>query len=172
MRWGLYKWAKWIKASHSTAMCADQKKKKRDKGKNKGKNKSMSWIIQWLGCTPKVSALWPLWQEVKGSAAAAGINGADMFRSGPESEWQRKLTRDVKLYEHTLKLKIHIWVEYTLITHSLSVCLNSACIHLLQPLRVKGDLWTPTHRTSPLLSSFNNMCRLITKSMCEPQQCI
>lgn len=52
----------------------------------------MSWIIQGMGCTPKVSALWPLWREVKGSAAAAGINGADMFRSGPECvcEWQRR----------------------------------------------------------------------------------
>lgn len=44
---------------------------------------------------------------MKGSAVAAGINGADMFSSGPESvcEWQRKLTQDVKLYEHTLNSK-------------------------------------------------------------------
>lgn len=44
---------------------------------------------------------------MKGSAVAAGINGADMFRSGLESvcEWQRKLTQDVKLYKHTFNLK-------------------------------------------------------------------
>lgn len=128
MRWGLYKWAKWIKASHSTAMCADQKKRERKKetrGKIRGKNKSMSWIIQWLGCTPKVSALWPLWQEVKGRAVAAGINEADMFRYGPESvgEWQRKLTH--------LKKNSN---SYTLLTHLPLVCFNVTCINCSRSL--------------------------------------
>lgn len=52
---------------------------------------------------------------MKGSAVAARINGADMFRSGPESvcEWQRKLTQDVKLYEHALNPKF----MYGLNTH-------------------------------------------------------
>lgn len=119
-------------------MCADQKKR-RDKGKNKGKNKSMSWIIQWPGCTPKVAALWPLWQEVKGSAVAAGINGADMFRSAPQSvcEWQRKLTQDVKLYEHILNSEF-IYGQNTHWYHALpAVCLDSTCINCCSPLRVE-----------------------------------
>lgn len=72
-------------------MCADQKKRER-------KKKSMSWIIQWLGSTPKVSALWPLGQEVKGSAVDAGINGADMFWSSSQSDCERgiKLALDFK----------------------------------------------------------------------------
>lgn len=82
----------------------------------------MSWIIQWLGCTPKVSALWPLWQEVKGRAVAAGINEADMFRYGPESvgEWQRKLT--------------HLKKNPNSYTHLPLVCFNATCINCSRSL--------------------------------------
>ena len=129
---------------HNHVCWPKKKKKERDKGKNKGKNKSMSWIIQWLGCTPKVTALWPLWQEVKGSAVAAGINGADMFRSAPQSvcEWQRKLTQDVKLYEHTLNSKFIYGQNTQLITHSVSLCVCFDLHKLLLLLRLlRAKTW-------------------------------
>lgn len=168
MQRGLYKWAKWIKASHCTAMCADQKKG-RQGGKIRGGNKSMSWIIQWLGCTPKVSVLWPLWQEVKGSATGkmeltclALIH--KLFVNG-NVNWDRIFNS-----EHTLKPEI-AWVKHTQIPHS--VCLSQFYSRKLPNLpRRKRDLWPPTGRMSHFFSYFNNMCCLITKSMHKSGQCI
>lgn len=91
---------------HSHVCWPKKKKKKEARGeKIRGKNKSMSWIIQWLGCTPKVSALWPLWQEVKWSAVADGKNEADVFSSLPKTvcKWQWKLRQDVRPHEDTIK---------------------------------------------------------------------
>lgn len=136
---------------------------KRDKGKNKGKNKSMSWIIQWLGCTPKVVALWPLWQEVKGSAVAAGINGADMFRSAPEfvSEWRRELTRDVKLYERSINSKfIYIHINSTL----------SPCLVRLHKFVATSESRTwPLNPDSPewvIFSPLSTTCAVLLQNPC------
>lgn len=73
----------------------------------------MSWIIQegWAALQRSVlSDL--LWQEVKGSSVAAGINRADMFRSGPNAACERCGT-DAGHYNIStyIWLEIDIWAE-------------------------------------------------------------
>ena len=61
-----------------------------------------------------------------------------MFRSAPQSvcEWQRKLTQDVKLYEHTLNSKFIYGQNTQLITHSVSLCVCFDLHKLLLLLRL------------------------------------
>lgn len=120
-------------------------------GGGKGGEKKQVNVMNYskgVGCTPEVSALWPLWQEVKGSAIAAGINRADyldLVQKAAEPELSVRLHQHVRLEIYiSVNIKCIIYMYYQ---HSVSVFMMSvpgiffSCLCGLPAW--EADLWPP-----------------------------
>lgn len=158
-------------------MCADQKKRKKettDKGGGgwrRAKKKKQVNVMNYskgVGCTPEVSALWPLWQEVKGTTIAAGINRADYLDSKScRTGWQR-YTSSAPAIGNVYFCRYQIHNKYfNSILCPFSWCPSWAKF-FLRPAGVRSGPLTPTagRREWVIFSPLSTTCAVLLQNPC------